>query len=158
MRVNEDDSEISYSNSRIVVNQLESLMDSECTRPIHFFKRYVDTECFDIYHNTKPDISKFIKSITKEMWKQFSKEFAYSYGKNPSDIKDSVEFGYINGFTSYFYKCLRYFSQMPSENLRLDLIKYYDFVFEKKIRYWKDDELDILQQHIDQLREWSLII
>lgn len=153
---NEDDCEMFHNRPKVVVNQMESFIDRECIQPIHFFKRYVDTECFDIYHNTKPDISRFIKSITKEMWKQFSKEFAYSFGKHPSDTTESVVFGYIDGFTTYFYKCLRYFSQMPSENLRLDLIKYYDFVFEKKIRYWNDDDLDILQHYVDQLRELSL--
>lgn len=156
----EEDNDMAYADTRAaIVIPLESWMDRECIQPVHFFKRYVETECFDMFHHhTKPDISKFMKSVTKEMWKQFSNEFAYSFGKIPSETTEFVVFGYIDGFTTYFYKCLRYFSHMPSENLRLDLIKYYDFVFKNKNRYWDDDDLDVLQEHIDRLRKLSLVI
>lgn len=125
----------------------------ECVEPVHFFKRYVEAECYDIYHGVKPDLPKFMKSVTKEMWRQFSKEFAYSFGKYPSEsITDCVAFGYTRGFTAYFYKCLRYFACSPTESLREEIVKYYDAVFGKKDRYWDDGDLDALERYIGRLR------
>jgi hypothetical protein len=140
---------------RVLVNPFESQTQNDLYRPVDIFKTFVDRECYEIENeNKKPYPLELIKCVTRPMWKEFSKEFQYFYGRLPTNWLDigPVMFGYTQRFTSYFYKCLRYYTEHPSTKLGKEIISAYDVVYGKRKRMWDDEDLDELEVFMKTLR------
>jgi hypothetical protein len=126
-----------------------------CVFPIHFFKRFMDYECFNIFHEeTPPDIPYMFESLTKTQWKQFQNEYEYSFGKTEMGNNDKeIVFGYTDGFCRYLFQCIRFYMKHPTEKLRQEILKAYGLIFESIPRVWDDVQLDNLHNIIEKLKQ-----
>jgi hypothetical protein len=140
---------------RILVNPFDLQAQNDLYLPVDIFKVFVDHECYEIENeNKKPYPMELIKCVTRQMWKEFSKEFQYFYGRPPASWFDigPIMFGYTHRFISYFYKCLRYYTDHPSAKLGIDILSAYNVVFGKRKRMWDDEDLDELEVFMKTLR------